>query len=199
MANLQFWISPREPPMIDNKIRKLTEHFAKKREIEKRQLANLHEHKSSAIAGFAAKQINLPESAEKSLIKKAVNADIPLVVLKEVYRRGYLAWNENVNKSPDSFAFDRVNSFVAGGKAAEMDRDLNEYMISNVPTNTAAGGNIRGLGYVSGDPAVDQGSANDYQSRNVVDSDQKQNILRVLLKKHHFDLHKKKHKYQEEK
>ena len=45
-------------------------------------------------------------------------------ILEEVYRRGFVIWNESFGGSPDSFAFDRVNSFIAGGFAAQLDEDL---------------------------------------------------------------------------
>lgn len=61
-----------------------------------------------------------------SLYKKSVNTGIPANILEEVYKRGYSIWNRNFKGNPEQFAFDRVNSFIAGGFAADLDKDLRE-------------------------------------------------------------------------
>ena len=55
-----------------------------------------------------------------SLFKKSEQSDISFDTLKEVYQRGYTQSLSEQN------AFNRVNSFIAGGKAAEIDKDLLE-------------------------------------------------------------------------
>ncbi len=55
-----------------------------------------------------------------SLINKAEKSGIDVSILAEVFARGLIV-NHDVNE-----AFNRVNSFVAGGKAVEIDSDLNE-------------------------------------------------------------------------
>lgn len=55
-----------------------------------------------------------------SLYKKSENSGIPFDVLKEVYERGY------ADSLSEQGGFNRVNSFIAGGAAAEMDTDLVE-------------------------------------------------------------------------
>ena len=55
-----------------------------------------------------------------SLFKKSENSGHSFDTLKEVYQRGYA---ENLSEQD---AFNRVNSFVAGGAAADMDIDLFE-------------------------------------------------------------------------
>jgi hypothetical protein len=55
-----------------------------------------------------------------SLYKKSQYSEISFDILKEVYQRGYA---ESLSEQK---AFDRVNSFIYGGKAAEMDKDLTE-------------------------------------------------------------------------
>jgi hypothetical protein len=55
-----------------------------------------------------------------SLINKAEKSGIDVNILAEVFARGLIV-NHDVNE-----AFNRVNSFVAGGKAVEMDSDLAE-------------------------------------------------------------------------
>jgi len=66
----------------------------------------------------------LSDKAKLSLYKKSLNSDIPVSILEEVYRRGYTIWNEQFGGTPEQFAFDRVNSFIAGGFAAQLDEDL---------------------------------------------------------------------------
>jgi len=55
-----------------------------------------------------------------SLYKKSEQSGIPFDTLKEVYERGY-----SVDLTEQS-AYNRVNSFIAGGAAASMDNDLVE-------------------------------------------------------------------------
>jgi hypothetical protein len=55
-----------------------------------------------------------------SLYKKSEQSGIPFDTLKEVYERGYAV------DSSEQAAYNRVNSFIAGGAAADMDKDLLE-------------------------------------------------------------------------
>jgi len=55
-----------------------------------------------------------------SIYKKSQQSDLPFELLEEVYRRGYA-----IDLSEQS-AYNRVNSFIAGGVAAELDSDLIE-------------------------------------------------------------------------
>jgi hypothetical protein len=66
----------------------------------------------------------LTDKAKLSLYKKSQNSGISVDILEEVYRRGYRCWNEDFGGTQDSFAFDRVNSFIADGFAAQLDEDL---------------------------------------------------------------------------
>jgi len=66
----------------------------------------------------------LTDKAKLSLYKKSSNSGIAVDILEEVYRRGFAIWGEQFGGTPDSFAFDRVNSFIAGGFAAQLDEDL---------------------------------------------------------------------------
>ena len=52
---------------------------------------------------------------------------------------------------------------------------------------TASGGNIGGLGLVSGTPAVNQTGLANYVAQNTADSDQKNNILGMKYKEHVTD------------
>jgi hypothetical protein len=75
------------------------------------------------LAGFA---VALTNEAKLSLYKKSQKSGISTDILEEVYYRGYTIWNESFNGTPEQFGFDRVNSFISGGFAAELDEDLIE-------------------------------------------------------------------------
>jgi len=68
----------------------------------------------------------LTNEAKLSLYKKSQKTGIGTDILEEVYRRGHSIWNESFGQTPEQFAFDRVNSFIAGGFAADLDDDLLE-------------------------------------------------------------------------
>ena len=70
--------------------------------------------------------IALTNEQKLSIYKKSQKSGISTDILEEVYRRGYHIWNESFGQTADQFAFDRVNSFIAGGFAAELDEDLME-------------------------------------------------------------------------
>ena len=55
-----------------------------------------------------------------ALLYKAEKSGVDVDIIFEVFARGY-EQNEDINE-----AFNRVNSFIAGGKAAEIDSDLSE-------------------------------------------------------------------------
>ena len=61
-----------------------------------------------------------------SLSKKSAKHDVAEEVLRAVYRRGLACWDDE-NKTPEQYAFDRVNSFVSGGRAVYIDDDLAEH------------------------------------------------------------------------
>ena len=68
---------------------------------------------SGVVVALSTKQII-------SLYKKSEQSDIPFDTLKEVYQRGY------IESMSEQIAFNRVNSFIAGGAAMEIDQDLME-------------------------------------------------------------------------
>ena len=68
--------------------------------------------------------LGLTDKAKLSLYKKSQNSGYSVDILEEVYRRGHHCWNESFGGTAEQFAFDRVNSFIAGGFAAELDEDL---------------------------------------------------------------------------
>lgn len=77
--------------------------------------------------GLDTSVVDLTDKAKLSLYKKSSNSGISVDILEEVYRRGYSIWNEQFGGTADSFAFDRVNSFIAGGFAAQLDEDLRNW------------------------------------------------------------------------
>jgi len=72
----------------------------------------------------AGSAIALTNEAKLSLYKKSQKSGIPTNILETVYYRGFKIWNESFGQTPEQFAFDRVNSFIAGGFAADLDDDL---------------------------------------------------------------------------
>jgi hypothetical protein len=77
-----------------------------------------------SIKGFGYYLIS--EAAQAALQERAENNNVPVEVLTEVFDRGVLAWDESTNKTPGQYAFNRVDSFLAGGYAAKLDADLLE-------------------------------------------------------------------------
>jgi hypothetical protein len=68
--------------------------------------------------------IVLTNEAKLSLYKKSQKSGIATDILEEVYRRGFTIWNESFAGNSEQFGFDRVNSFISGGFAADLDEDL---------------------------------------------------------------------------
>jgi hypothetical protein len=80
--------------------------------------------KYSTFGTQLGESVQLTDKAKLSLYKKSQNSGISTDILEEVYRRGYRCWTEAFGGTPEQFAFDRVNSFIAGGFAAQLDEDL---------------------------------------------------------------------------
>jgi hypothetical protein len=68
--------------------------------------------------------VELNDKQKLALYKKSQSSGYSTGILEEVYRRGYNIWDESFTGNADQFGFDRVNSFIAGGFAAELDSDL---------------------------------------------------------------------------
>ena len=66
----------------------------------------------------------LTDKQKLAIYKKSQTSGFPTSILEEVYRRGRSIWNESFTGSADQFGFDRINSFIAGGYATELDFDL---------------------------------------------------------------------------
>jgi len=71
-------------------------------------------------ATYSRVRYNVMAKEALSLMNKAEKSGVDVDIIFEVFSRGYNN-NEDINE-----AFARVNSFIAGGKAAEMDKDLSE-------------------------------------------------------------------------
>ena len=71
-------------------------------------------------ATYSRVRYNVMNKEANSLLRKAEESGLPVEIIYEVFTRGFEV-NNNVNE-----AFNRVNSFIAGGKAANLDSDLIE-------------------------------------------------------------------------
>jgi hypothetical protein len=70
----------------------------------------------------------ITEKEHKAINEKAESSGIPVSTLLAVFNRGKAAWNSKQppGKTPSQYAFDRLNSYVSGGKAFKEDVDLRE-------------------------------------------------------------------------
>lgn len=86
-----------------------------------------------AVSGKPSKRAAIPIVASldlsfkdcMSLVEKAHSHNFDTDVIFEVYRRGAQSWNEQMVNTKQQHAFARVNSYIARGKAYELDSDLN--------------------------------------------------------------------------
>jgi len=78
------------------------------------------------VVEHAGSVVCLTNEAKLSLYKKSQKSGFSTNILEEVYYRGYNTWNESFGQTAEQFAFDRVNSFVSGGFARDLDDDLIE-------------------------------------------------------------------------
>ena len=87
---------------------------------------------TGAMTGKAAQRSSIPIVASLelsfkdcvSLTEKSIEHGYDSSIVLEVYRRGLRDWNEGLSTTKQQHAFARVNSFLSGGKAYEMDSDL---------------------------------------------------------------------------
>jgi hypothetical protein len=77
--------------------------------------------------------VALTDKQKLSIYKKSQKSGYPVDILEEVYHRGIESWNEQTNQTQEQFAFSRINSFISGGRAADMDKDLLEKEVWDSP------------------------------------------------------------------
>ena len=73
----------------------------------------------------------------ETLIKKAEKTGVPFSTLKEVFERGFSLYVNESNQTPEQVAFNRVNSYIAKGRAWNLDADLREERIINEELDSA--------------------------------------------------------------
>ena len=73
----------------------------------------------------------------ETLIKKTEKTGIPFSTLKEVFERGLSLYVNESNQTPEQVAFNRVNSYIAKGRAWNLDADLREERIINEELDSA--------------------------------------------------------------
>ena len=73
----------------------------------------------------------------ETLIKKAEKTGIPFSTLREVFERGASLYEDNDRQTRDQVAFNRVNSYIAKGRAWTLDADLREERIVNEELDNA--------------------------------------------------------------
>ena len=79
----------------------------------------------------------LPEdSTTFTIMKKAERTGIPFSTLREVFERGSFAWDDE-KVTQEQYAFSRVNSYIAKGKAWTLDADLREEKDINTKLDTS--------------------------------------------------------------
>jgi hypothetical protein len=80
-------------------------------------------------------------------------------------------------------AIDKNGQMTKMGRNKPNTTSMNEEIVS--------GGEIRGLGFNTGNPAADENHIANYVDNNTADLDQRNNILKTLMKKSYGDLHTK--------
>lgn len=90
---------------------------------------------------LAESAVSLTDKQKLSLYKKSQKSGYSTDILEEVYRRGHLIWKpELFEGTREQFAFDRVNSFISGGFAVDLDSDLLEKEVWDKPNPKQAAG-----------------------------------------------------------
>ena len=87
---------------------------------------------ADAIAALAEQET---EKILSSLAEKAENHDVDFDILFEVFRRGWFSLRGSDHLTEAEIGFNRVNSFLAGGIARQLDADLLEDMGINTPSD----------------------------------------------------------------
>ena len=88
---------------------------------------SLHSSPQLALVEQQGVVVALSQKQVISLFKKSEQSNIPFDTLKEVYQRGY------AESLSEQIAYNRVNSFIAGGAAMKIDQDLVSEVVVNKP------------------------------------------------------------------
>lgn len=126
--------------LLDKKvaaIKKLADRLmprVKKHEVERLQMVRTG--KKAVLQGALGKS-PLMQSMDQALVdalkRKSDKSGIDYTILEQVFNRGYDAWNPSMKITAEQFGFGRVNSFISGGKARELDADLIEKEVWDKP------------------------------------------------------------------
>jgi hypothetical protein len=122
--------------LLDKKvalIKKLADRLmprVKKSETER--LQQVRTGKKAVLQGALGKS-PLMQSVDSALMRKSEKSGIPFEIISEVYKRGHDAWKDTMTHTAEQNAFHRVNSYIAGGKARELDADLMEKEVWDKP------------------------------------------------------------------
>ena len=77
------------------------------------------------------------ENLAEALKKKSKKSGISLKIVLEVFKRGALSWDDTKSGDKIQSGFNRLNSYIAGGKARELDADLTETKSYAIATRSA--------------------------------------------------------------
>ena len=90
----------------------------------------------------------LPEDVvTESLMKKSEKTGIAFSTLREVFDRGEYSWDASNRMTQEQYAFARVNSYIAKGKAWHMDADLREVKVVNTKLDESFSGFMENYNY----------------------------------------------------
>lgn len=105
----------------------------KAKEFYKKKGYKIHDAEHHSImpsSSMKTEEIQIDESADAALAKKAEASGVSLSILKKVYRRGVAAWNSGhrPGTTPQQWGLARVNSYITKGKGTYhgADKDLRE-------------------------------------------------------------------------
>lgn len=119
-------LAKRMAPKVRKKER---ERFKKKRSTKKEgyeekmaRTKNINESFDRFLSRVEKKE----KKVRRALREKARENEVPISVVREVYERGFSDFHENGKRTftESQWAFQRVNSFLTGGKARQLDEDL---------------------------------------------------------------------------
>lgn len=120
-------------PAVNEEVNKIVESLNDKTSMQLVDIINESittlDETSNPMAITLKRLLNavLPEDATTAtLMKKAERTGIPFSTLREVFERGAFAWENDGRVTQEQFAFSRVNSYIAKGKAWTIDADLRE-------------------------------------------------------------------------